>query len=486
MSFLLGIKSWFDPEIYFDDYVDRMSRKHVVTALVITVVFLATSEFIGDPISCFVPDYYNGEQAAYINSFCWANSIYYLAEKGGAEEWNNGIPRLGSHKAHSGVNLLPNGGRKKMINYYRWVPVVLMLQCLFFLLPWYIWEALAQSVHGLNIHHVLKGADDIADIDCTGEERDRRCEEVAKRFRIFVELNKSRSKVQKRLFGDGGRLRPFGGSAALFVSYITSKLLYLANHLLQLLFLSAFLDNDIWTHCANTVKGVFDARAWSLSPRFPVTTICEYTGEAQVHGKLLRMTCLCSIPLNLYHDKIFAVLGIFMIIMIILIPISIIHWLCKCLDKKAFLRRYFLPFSSSDSEFSSSSSCASSFDDVRPHEVERFVDAYLPVDVIFLLRLMEMNADGVVVAFVLQKMWEDFKLKGKAVLESDGLEGIGNDDDIKKVPINEMFMMMRGNQRGMANGNLPGELSKEQLPPVYPALSATDLDRRNASNKGFA
>ena len=46
------------------------------------------------------------------------------------------------------------------------------------------------------------------------------------------------------------------------------------------------------------------------------------------------------------------------------------------------------------------------------------------------------------------------RLKGKAVLESDGLEGIGNDDDIKKVPINEMFMMMRGNQRGMANGEL--------------------------------
>ena len=36
MSFLLGIKSWFDPEVEFDDYVDRMSRKHVVTALVVT------------------------------------------------------------------------------------------------------------------------------------------------------------------------------------------------------------------------------------------------------------------------------------------------------------------------------------------------------------------------------------------------------------------------------------------------------------------
>jgi len=493
MSFLLGIKSWFDPEIYFDDYVDRMSRKHIVTALVITIVFLATTEFIGDPISCFVPDYYNGEQAAYINSFCWANSIYYLVEKNGKEKWNDGVPMLGSHKAHSGVNLLPHGGRKEQINYYRWVPVVLMIQCFFFLLPFYIWQALAQSVHGLHIFHVLKGADEIAKVECAGEERDVRCEEVAKRLRIFVDLNKTKSKLQKKLFGDSGRLRVFGGSSALFVSYITSKILALANHLLQLLFLSAFLQNDIWTHCANTVKGVFDSKAWSLSPRFPVTTICEYTGEAQVHGQLLRLTCLCSIPLNLYHDKIFSVMGIFMIIMIVLIPISAIHWLCKCLDKQAFLRRYFLPFSS---DTSSSSDSSSSLDDVTPRDVERFAEACLPVDVIFLLRLMEMNADGVVVAFVVEKMWEDFKLRGEAaaaLLDDDGVLGGGGGggsgkDAIEKVPINQMFLMMR-NQRGMQNGSYGGDgKMKEHLPPVYPALtpeSTLESDRKSPTGKNI-
>ena len=53
----------FSPiQVGTDDTVDKLGRRHVVTALALTTVVVAGSEYIGSPINCFTPNGYTGNQ----------------------------------------------------------------------------------------------------------------------------------------------------------------------------------------------------------------------------------------------------------------------------------------------------------------------------------------------------------------------------------------------------------------------------------------
>ena len=177
----------------------------------------------------------------------------------------------------------------------------------------------------------------------------------------------------------------------LFFAYLFTKFLYVANISLTLWGLSVFLDISPWDYPRKILSGLqFRSELGrQFSGRFPTVTICQYTGEAQVHGKLLRMTGLCVIPFNVYYDKIFAIFYGFLIVLLVLLIVSIFVWLYKCCSSNMFFKKYLdvgfpCPVGSS---------------------LKRLNDV-ATVDLIFVLRLVENNADWLVTYSLVRKLNE--------------------------------------------------------------------------------
>jgi len=50
-----------------------------------------------------------------------------------------------------------NEGRERKITYYQWVPIILMLQALMFVLPYALWRVLS-SRSGINLAAIVEAA----------------------------------------------------------------------------------------------------------------------------------------------------------------------------------------------------------------------------------------------------------------------------------------------------------------------------------------
>lgn len=401
MSWLTGFYNYFQDEAEIDDFVDRLGRKHLMTALGCFTVVLASAEFIGDPINCFPPPGYNSMQVDFINTICHAQSLYYVFN----ENMTSPQPQLGGHAAHA--NNVPLTGAKAL-NYYKYAPVLLFFMLFFFMLPYFFWEVWQHSLLGLDLHNILDSSGRMLE-PISIRHRESQAKDIAERLHFFKQLerpSKTRSSFLRKAFPPSSRAAtwaklagasPVPPGASLFSMYLLIKVLYLVDVALNLVILSYFLDVSLADYLSrawifSSFQGHSDIQG-QLSPRFPTTVICSYTGEAQVMGKLLRLTSLCSIPLNIYYDKVFGLLYLFLAVLFVLFAISIFVWLYKCAIKKSFLHKYLHGVSGvGQLDFAT----------------EQAFVAYLSTDLIFILRLIEKATDGIVVFTIVHKLKDKF------------------------------------------------------------------------------
>jgi len=64
-----------------------------------------------------------------------------------------------------------NEGRERKITYYQWVPIILMLQALMFVLPYALWRVLS-SRSGINLAAIVEAAIS-SQLSAYAEERDK-------------------------------------------------------------------------------------------------------------------------------------------------------------------------------------------------------------------------------------------------------------------------------------------------------------------------
>ena len=300
----------------------------------------------------------------------------------------------------------------KMVNYYKYAPIVLMLMSFFFALPHYIWQVMLNLLHGLNLENVMEAATGMLD-PISNSVTDDQADLVADRLLQFSQLEKAhqenpsaskRANLMARI--GGGALTkkcsfrlPFSG-CRLFIAYMITKVLYIVNVCLTLWGVGVFLDVSPWDYLGKIMRGLsfHPEYASQFSGRFPTVTICQYTGEAQVIGKLLRLTNICVIPFNIYYDKIFAVFYIIYVVLLVLFVVSVINWLYKCCNSQKFFEKYLRV------DVSSASSALKQWDSI------------VSLDLIFVLRLIENNSDWIVAYHIVQKLQEKLSVAKKESL----------------------------------------------------------------------
>ena len=290
-----------------------------------------------------------------------------------------------------------------MVNYYKYVPIVLMLMAFFFAVPHYLWGVCLNLCSGLNLDNIVEASTEMLD-PVSSSVTESQADSVADRLLQYTCLERSQQGLRSASFKRADLLRrfnevyssslarklasltlPFRGSR-LFGLYILMKIVYTLNVSLTLWGLAVFLDVSPMEYLGKLFRGIaFEPEhGTQFSGRFPTVTICQYTGEAQVIGKLLRFTSLCVIPFNVYYDKIFATFYFLFVVLLALLVVSIPVWIYKCCDSRRFFVKYLGRAGPS---------------------LERF-DSIATFDMMFILRLIENNSDAIVTFNLLQKLNE--------------------------------------------------------------------------------
>ncbi|KAK2154474.1 hypothetical protein LSH36_268g02028 [Paralvinella palmiformis] len=378
LGLLFGIK-----DVKFrcdDDFVDRMSRRYSVGVFLVFSIIVTTGTYVGNRIDCWCPAQFTGTHVAYANSICWIKNTYYVPIS-----YEVDLPK------HDDPN-------KKMINYYQWVPMILLAQALMCYFPSIVWRVLCRR-SGLNVAAVMDAA--IAGQRTTyADIRDKTIRymvlqidrylitRLGERNGCWARVKYHAAKYCCLIYGK------FYGNF-LIVSYMMIKLLYLVNAIGQLYLLDLFLGVNFHFFGIEVLHKLLKGEDWSYSERFPRETMCDF--QIRHMNQVHRFVLQCVLPINLFNEKIFIFIWFWLFLVSLTTVVSFVTWTIKISLWPAqvhWVKRHLKPFNN-DVKF-------------QKEVVKRFTENYLKRDGMFMLRLISCNVGNLAASEVLCGLWDNF------------------------------------------------------------------------------
>ncbi|ELU18577.1 hypothetical protein CAPTEDRAFT_68350, partial [Capitella teleta] len=203
-----------------DDWVDRLNHKASVLAFFMFAILVSTKQYVGDQIHCWVPGHFTGNYEEYTNKICWVSNTYH-------KTFDEDIPKPENPK--------------KLITYYQWVPLFLMIQALMFYVPCLLWRSMNGKA-GVQIKQIVQAGQDMHD----NENKEKKLRYMVRQMDRYLGhyrdhthgcLSRVKHFVNKRCMILCGR--KYGNY--LIALYIVTKTMYAVNSVGQLFLLDVFL-----------------------------------------------------------------------------------------------------------------------------------------------------------------------------------------------------------------------------------------------------
>lgn len=232
-----------------DDFADRLSHRYTVSLLVLFVILVGSSQFVGSPIACWAPAQFTGAMTQYANYICWIASTYYVPT-------DETLPN-------------PTEPRQYRINYYQWVPFILALMAFLFYCPFAIWHLLAKP-SGLDAKTVMKI---IHSMDpASSDSRDKTMRNAVKLIDRAIDyhrdyydytfLGRLRRRVSRCLLPNNR------SGYYISVLYMFIKFLYVANVCGQFFLLNTFLGPNFNVYGFDVIADLIRGKDFWESPDF--------------------------------------------------------------------------------------------------------------------------------------------------------------------------------------------------------------------------
>ena len=245
-----------------DDVIDRFSHRYTTYLFLIFAAVVQTKTYVGDPIKCWAPAHFTKEYAEYTNKVCWITNNYYLPF------FQNDIPD----------SVL--GEKQKMINYYQWVPLILLFQAFIFRLPVIFWRTFSRR-SGIDVASIVDAGYMLQSL-----KHDQSKEKIIQ----FVSKQMDRYLISTREFREHTWYRSLKHVLAkhcflicgrrygnyLLGLFILTKFLYLINAALQIYILNTFLNNNFHLYGVDVIMRMTQEEQYSGSYRFPRVTLCDF------------------------------------------------------------------------------------------------------------------------------------------------------------------------------------------------------------------
>ncbi|ESO01145.1 hypothetical protein HELRODRAFT_82276 [Helobdella robusta] len=366
-----------------DDLVDRMNHQYSVIFLFIFMVIISTSQYVGEPIHCWMPGHFTPNQGEYANRVCWISYTYSVPEN----------TLVGQQDIV-----------KKVISYYQWVPLVMLLQAFFFYLPCLLWRVFSER-SGININNLVEAAETIQNA-LYPERRDKTIKYMIRHLDHYLDYQREyqggccgglrRFMARKMFLICGNRQGNY-----LLTLYLISKVMYLANLVCQLFILNLFLGTNYHLYGVEVIRDIVLGKEVKPSVRFPLTTLCDF--KIHVLGNTHNHTVQCVLPINFFNEKIYLFLWFWMVLVAAATIISLLRWIWLVGFRHSrirYVRKHLKVMGKLNR------------DSDRDRKLSRkFAQMYLRQDGVFVLKLVAKNSTDLVVADIVSALWDNYKNK---------------------------------------------------------------------------
>ncbi|KAI6172603.1 Innexin family-containing protein [Aphelenchoides besseyi] len=293
MDILIEFVTGFLADRNEDDAFDRLNYQITPFLFVLFSLINISKVYIGAAINCFTKAEFKGGWIQYTHDYCLIENTYYLRT-------NESIP------------LEQETRGEKYISYYQWVPFILVLQACSFYIPHLMWRSF-NWVTGFQIRAITTTAMESASL--TLDENKEAVRKIARSIYYASQL-KHRTLQQK------------------FVTalYLAMKISYLVLICFHLAIFKHFIGN-----LSFALSILQNPGEWEVSGLFPRVTVCDFT--ILRYGQPMNFTVECVLPLNMFNEKIFVFFFFWLVVLFLTTLFSIVLWLYRLWNRKAFFRR---------------------------------------------------------------------------------------------------------------------------------------------------
>ncbi|CAH8631760.1 unnamed protein product [Heterobilharzia americana] len=177
---------------------------------------------------------------------------------------------------------------------------------------------------------------------------------------------------------------------------------------------------------------------WTESEFFPRQTYCP-VHVRQLGTKNNVFTAICALPVNMFNEKIYIFLWLWIAVVTVVTTGSLFVWLIRLSiqnRQNSYIRNYLIISIHSqllDAFQNHSLSCDGCNVDADDPRIDNFILEFVRNDGFFLLRMIRDNAGDVVTAEILNQWWHMFVVYHKARLERENaLEHFRQKDEMKE------------------------------------------------------
>lgn len=253
-----------------------------------------------------------------------------------------------------------------------------------FLLPRFLWHACPRQ-GGVNIRQIVKAIKDDGDPE-------KGVTIANQTLRLYLDAQyQSRGTV-----GYCYRCRRFYFGHTM--AYFSTKLLYLINTISQFFLLNKFLSFHFASYGFEALGKMYHGEDWFESPRFPRVTMCDFMVR-RLGSNQHWYAVQCSLPLNLFHEKIFFGIWIWLILLAILNVLSIFSWIYSLTysHRLEAMKKYF--------QISGIASKEDELLKTGSNDVGQFLH-YLELDGYLIFRIIARNTDEIVAGKMIKYLHE--------------------------------------------------------------------------------
>lgn len=345
-------------KLYADDGIDKLNRSLTVILLIIAAIFIGSRSF-GAPILCLEQ---NIKQAPigldYVNAVCWVKDTLKL-----------------DHFFYSAIR---NKTSETKINSYPWMMLISLTMALIFYLPYLLWKLMVRkntyqnipidinSIVSLLKNSSLHRKDDFAKNITTVSDYLDRCFSLNNfndgyldehddfsnnLINSDIKSNNPKSiNKDPKTYKDRVKKRKISFfHVPLIMKYLFIKLVYLAIsigifYLIDIL----FQFNQPYYKFGQQIFNKYSStnqtqRDYISTLYFPEHVLCDikYMDIKNVQT----YTYHCSLPANVFNEKLFLVLWFWFIVLVVFNTFSLIKWILKLMFRKQIIKNMLLwPF----------------------------------------------------------------------------------------------------------------------------------------------
>uniref|UniRef100_A0A0N4ZRI2 Innexin n=1 Tax=Parastrongyloides trichosuri TaxID=131310 RepID=A0A0N4ZRI2_PARTI len=307
-----AVTKLFKPEVYGDSF-DRLH--YVVTSFIIGFfsIMISAKQYFGSPIKCWTYKEFSEGWDEYTEDYCFIENTYY-------------------HPINASFTTNKNVRMEKEINYYQWVPIILIIQALCFYFPNFIWKYCHKKCF-VDFDGIIEEACKLKKL-CWKKKKEETLKLANYLYDCFDVL-KNNSYDYKSTF----RRRIKGSSLTL--SYIFIKILYITNTFIQLYVMNVLIGNRNHLWGFKMLVEMIDGKETVASRIFPRVTFCDFLIRRM--GNNHPYTVQCVLMINIFNEKIFLFLWFWFVFVVIVSIINIIYiiiFYVTKINKKKIIKKF--------------------------------------------------------------------------------------------------------------------------------------------------